>query len=84
MKNPNLPVIVEVGNRLTNSAAHPLQLLFSRESFEKTKAAKEHVIAGWEPKLGRARDWVHRDLPFDGNGTTPDGRSHGFQVNGSN
>ncbi|KAJ6325327.1 hypothetical protein OIU76_012417 [Salix suchowensis] len=49
--NPNLPVIVEVGNRLTNSAAHPLQLLFSRESFEKTKAAKEHVIAGWEPKV---------------------------------
>ena len=28
-----------------------LQLLFSRESFVKTKAAKEHVIAGWEPKV---------------------------------
>ncbi|KAJ6429078.1 hypothetical protein OIU84_020671 [Salix udensis] len=27
------------------------QLLFSFESFEKTKAAKEHVIAGWEPKV---------------------------------
>ncbi|XP_059666193.1 glutathione S-transferase DHAR2-like [Cornus florida] len=28
-----------------------MKLLFSRESFEKTKAAKEHVIAGWEPKV---------------------------------
>jgi len=28
-----------------------LQLLFSRESFEKTKAAEEYVIAGWEPKV---------------------------------
>lgn len=28
-----------------------MQLLFARESFEKTKAAKEHVIAGWEPKV---------------------------------
>ncbi|KAB1217981.1 Glutathione S-transferase DHAR2 [Morella rubra] len=27
------------------------KLLFSRESFEKTKASKEHVIAGWEPKV---------------------------------
>ncbi|KAF2321282.1 hypothetical protein GH714_038488 [Hevea brasiliensis] len=27
------------------------KLLFSRESFQKTKAAKEHVIAGWEPKV---------------------------------
>ena len=50
-KSPNLPVIVEVGNRLTNSSAHPLQLLFSRESFVKTKAAKEYVFAGWEPKV---------------------------------
>ncbi|KAB5538869.1 hypothetical protein DKX38_016402 [Salix brachista] len=24
----------------------------------------------------------HRDLPFDGNGTTTDGRSHGFQIQG--
>ncbi|KAJ6432730.1 hypothetical protein OIU84_019887 [Salix udensis] len=28
-----------------------IKLLFSRESFTKTKAAKEHVIAGWEPKV---------------------------------
>ncbi|XP_052187497.1 glutathione S-transferase DHAR2-like [Diospyros lotus] len=28
-----------------------MKLLFSRESFEKTKAAKEYVIAGWEPKV---------------------------------
>uniref|UniRef100_A0A5B7BX57 Putative glutathione S-transferase DHAR2-like n=1 Tax=Davidia involucrata TaxID=16924 RepID=A0A5B7BX57_DAVIN len=28
-----------------------IKLLHSRESFEKTKAAKEHVIAGWEPKV---------------------------------
>ncbi|CAA2987569.1 glutathione S-transferase DHAR2-like [Olea europaea subsp. europaea] len=28
-----------------------VKLLFSRESFQKTKAAKEHVIAGWEPKV---------------------------------
>lgn len=28
-----------------------LQLLFSRESFEKTKAAEDHVIAGWKPKV---------------------------------
>lgn len=28
-----------------------IKLLFSRESFEKTKAAKEHIIAGWEPKV---------------------------------
>ncbi|KAL8470424.1 hypothetical protein ACS0TY_033057 [Phlomoides rotata] len=27
------------------------KLLFSLESFEKTKAAKEHLIAGWAPKL---------------------------------
>ncbi|MED6157709.1 Glutathione S-transferase dhar1, mitochondrial [Stylosanthes scabra] len=27
------------------------KLLFSRESFEKTKAAKEYVIAGWAPKV---------------------------------
>ena len=28
-----------------------LQLFFSRESFVKTKAAKEHVISRWEPKV---------------------------------
>jgi len=28
-----------------------MKLLFSRESFEKTKAAKEYVIAGWAPKV---------------------------------
>ncbi|KAA8534263.1 hypothetical protein F0562_031780 [Nyssa sinensis] len=28
-----------------------MKLLFSRESFEKTKAPKEFVIAGWEPKV---------------------------------
>ncbi|KAJ6983236.1 glutathione S-transferase DHAR2 [Populus alba] len=28
-----------------------IKLLFSRESFEKTKAAKEYIIAGWEPKV---------------------------------
>ncbi|XP_027365406.1 glutathione S-transferase DHAR2-like [Abrus precatorius] len=28
-----------------------IKLLFSRESFEKTKAAKEYVIAGWAPKV---------------------------------
>ncbi|KAK6929283.1 Glutathione S-transferase, N-terminal [Dillenia turbinata] len=28
-----------------------MKSLFCRESFEKTKAAKEHVIAGWEPKV---------------------------------
>ncbi|KAG6758407.1 hypothetical protein POTOM_038753 [Populus tomentosa] len=28
-----------------------MELLFSRESFEKTKAAKEYIIAGWEPKV---------------------------------
>ncbi|KAL6977304.1 Glutathione S-transferase dhar1, mitochondrial [Sarracenia purpurea var. burkii] len=27
------------------------KLLYSRESFKKTQAAKEHVIAGWEPKV---------------------------------
>ncbi|KAK7390749.1 hypothetical protein VNO78_18799 [Psophocarpus tetragonolobus] len=27
------------------------KLLFSRESFEKTKAAEEYVIAGWAPKV---------------------------------
>jgi len=27
------------------------KLLFSRESFEKTKAAEDHVIAGWKPKV---------------------------------
>ncbi|TKY50638.1 Glutathione S-transferase DHAR2 [Spatholobus suberectus] len=27
------------------------KLLFSRESFEKTKPAKEYVIAGWAPKV---------------------------------
>ncbi|KAE7996854.1 hypothetical protein FH972_001543 [Carpinus fangiana] len=30
---------------------HYKKLLFSRESFEKTNATKEHVIAGWEPKV---------------------------------
>ncbi|GAU12146.1 hypothetical protein TSUD_01120 [Trifolium subterraneum] len=28
-----------------------IKLLFARDSFEKTKAAKEYVIAGWEPKV---------------------------------
>ncbi|KAL2549167.1 Glutathione S-transferase DHAR2 [Forsythia ovata] len=28
-----------------------MKLLFSRETFEKTKAAKEYVIAGWAPKV---------------------------------
>ncbi|EEF39334.1 glutathione S-transferase DHAR2 [Ricinus communis] len=28
-----------------------IRLLFSRESFQKTKASEEHVIAGWEPKV---------------------------------
>ncbi|CAL0300472.1 unnamed protein product [Lupinus luteus] len=28
-----------------------IKLLFARESFEKTKPAKEHVIAGWAPKV---------------------------------
>eukprot|EP00258_Populus_trichocarpa_P006928 XP_002311137.1 glutathione S-transferase DHAR2 isoform X1 [Populus trichocarpa] len=28
-----------------------IKLLFSRESFKKTRAAEEHVIAGWEPKV---------------------------------
>lgn len=28
-----------------------MKSLFSRESFEKTKAAKEYVIAGWVPKV---------------------------------
>lgn len=28
-----------------------MKSLFSRESFEKTKAAKEYVIAGWAPKV---------------------------------
>jgi hypothetical protein len=27
------------------------QALFSRESFVKTKPAKEHLIAGWAPKV---------------------------------
>ncbi|XP_062106310.1 glutathione S-transferase DHAR1, mitochondrial-like [Humulus lupulus] len=27
------------------------KLLFSRESFEKTKAEKKYIIAGWEPKV---------------------------------
>ncbi|XP_050210394.1 glutathione S-transferase DHAR2-like [Mercurialis annua] len=28
-----------------------MRMMFSRESFVKTKAAKEHVIAGWAPKV---------------------------------
>ncbi|XP_074281166.1 glutathione S-transferase DHAR2-like [Silene latifolia] len=28
-----------------------MKLLFNRESFEKTKAAKEYVVAGWAPKV---------------------------------
>ncbi|GAU12147.1 hypothetical protein TSUD_01130 [Trifolium subterraneum] len=28
-----------------------IKLLFARDSFEKTKAAKEYVIAGWAPKV---------------------------------
>ncbi|KAL0539298.1 hypothetical protein IC582_023501 [Cucumis melo] len=30
------------------------ELLFTRESFVKTKATPEHVIAGWEPKVNPA------------------------------
>lgn len=30
------------------------KLLFARESFVKTKAAKEHVVAGWAPKVNGA------------------------------
>ncbi|KAI6676397.1 hypothetical protein NL676_037193 [Syzygium grande] len=30
------------------------KLLFARESFVKTKPAKEHVVAGWEPKVNAA------------------------------
>ncbi|EEE62109.1 hypothetical protein OsJ_16893 [Oryza sativa Japonica Group] len=35
---------------LTNVHAYT-EALFSRESFIKTKAAKEHLIAGWAPKV---------------------------------
>ena len=31
-----------------------VQLLFARESFVKTKAVPEHVIAGWETKVNAA------------------------------
>ncbi|GMH07931.1 hypothetical protein Nepgr_009771 [Nepenthes gracilis] len=43
------------GWSIPSDFAHVLNykyLLFSRESFEKTKAAKEHVVAGWAPKVG--------------------------------
>lgn len=34
-----------------------LQLLFARESFEKTKAEEKYVIAGWKPKVEAA--WIY-------------------------
>lgn len=40
----------KVPENLSNVHAY-MKLLFSRESFEKTKAAREHVIAGWAPKV---------------------------------
>ncbi|CAE6200834.1 unnamed protein product [Arabidopsis arenosa] len=39
-----------VPESLTNVRNY-MKVLFSLESFEKTKAAKEYVIAGWAPKL---------------------------------
>jgi glutathione S-transferase len=39
-----------VPERLTNVRDY-MKVLFSLESFEKTKAAKEYVIASWAPKL---------------------------------
>ena len=38
-----------------------LQLLFARESFMKTKAAPEHVISGWEPKVNATAEPVISD-----------------------
>ncbi|KAL1806057.1 hypothetical protein DCAR_0831810 [Daucus carota subsp. sativus] len=35
---------------LTNLLSY-MKLLFAKPSFEKTKAAKEHVVAGWAPKV---------------------------------
>lgn len=42
----------------------PVQLLFNQESFSKTKAAREHVIAGWAPKVEawRSSPWSPRFL----------------------
>lgn len=40
----------KVPENLTNVHSY-MQLLFSQESFVKTNAAKEHVIAGWAPKV---------------------------------
>ncbi|KAL5202812.1 hypothetical protein ABZP36_013764 [Zizania latifolia] len=40
----------KIPENLTNVHAYT-KALFSRESFEKTKPAKEHLIAGWEPKV---------------------------------
>ncbi|GJN36273.1 hypothetical protein PR202_gb25118 [Eleusine coracana subsp. coracana] len=40
----------KIPENLTSVHAY-VKALFSRESFEKTKAAKEHVIAGWAPKV---------------------------------
>ncbi|XP_022985936.1 uncharacterized protein LOC111483829 isoform X1 [Cucurbita maxima] len=37
-----------------NSLSKYKELLFARESFMKTKAAPEHVISGWEPKVNAA------------------------------
>lgn len=40
----------KIPENLTNVHAY-IKLLFNRESFLKTKAAREHVIAGWAPKV---------------------------------
>nr|ANH58211.1 glutathione S-transferase [Dracaena cambodiana] len=40
----------KVPENLTNVHSY-MQLLFNRESFVKTKAAREQVIAGWAPKV---------------------------------
>ncbi|XP_023547271.1 uncharacterized protein LOC111806131 isoform X2 [Cucurbita pepo subsp. pepo] len=37
------------------------ELLFARESFMKTKAAPEHVISGWEPKVNATAEPVISD-----------------------
>ncbi|XP_008794549.2 probable glutathione S-transferase DHAR1, cytosolic [Phoenix dactylifera] len=40
----------KIPENLTHVHAY-MKLLFNRESFIKTKATKEHVIAGWAPKV---------------------------------
>ncbi|ONK62355.1 uncharacterized protein A4U43_C07F3030 [Asparagus officinalis] len=40
----------KIPENLTNVHSY-MQLLFNRESFVKTKAAREYVIAGWAPKV---------------------------------